>query len=76
MLANLTHLANLANRSLVLGVVLGPIERTRLERSATIDGRVASGTDIELSKLVKLDLYRVIGIALALSLGFLRLSRS
>lgn len=75
MLANLTHIADPADCSLVLGVVLGPAERTYLERSAAVDGRVAGSTDLELGELIKLNLYRVVGVTLALSLCLLRLLR-
>jgi hypothetical protein len=73
MLANLTHLAHPADRALVLGVILGPVEGALLEGCSTVDGGVAGGTDLELGKLVELNLYRVVGVALALSLCLLGL---
>jgi hypothetical protein len=74
MLANLAHLANSTHGALVLGVVLAPIKRALLERRAAIDGRVAGRADLELGELVKLDLHRVVRVALALRLGLLGLS--
>ncbi len=72
-LANLAHLADRTHRALVLGVVLGAIKRARLEGRAAVDGGVAGSTDLELGELVELDLYRVVRVALALSLGLLSL---
>lgn len=56
MLADLTDLAHHAYRSLVFGVVLGPVEGTLLERCATVDRRVAGRADLELGELVELNL--------------------
>jgi hypothetical protein len=69
MLADLAHLAHHAHGALVLGVVLGAVERALLERRARVDGRVAGGAHLELGKLVKLDLDRVVGVAFALGFG-------
>lgn len=69
MLTNLADPANGAHGALVLGVVLGPVKRALLERGATVDRRVAGGADLELGELVKLNLDRVVGVALALRLG-------
>lgn len=69
MLANLADLTHDANRALVLGVVLGPVECALLIRRAAVDWCVASRADIELGKLIELNLDRIIWVALALSLG-------
>lgn len=69
MLANLAHLADRADGALVLCVVLGTVKRALLIACAAVDGRVAGGADLKLGKLVKLNLYRVMGVALALRLG-------
>lgn len=73
MLANLTNVAHSANGALVLGVVLGPVERALLVRRPAVDGRVAGRAHIELSELIELDLHGVVGVALALRLGLLGL---
>lgn len=73
MLPDLADLAHHTYRSLVLGVVLGPIKRTLLERCAAVDGRVAGRADLEFGELVKLDLNSVMRVPLALSLGLFRL---
>jgi hypothetical protein len=73
MLANLAHFANPADAALELGMVLGSIKRTLLERCATVDGSVAGGADLKLGKLVELDVYAVIGVSLTQSLGLLGL---
>ncbi len=70
MLADLAYFAHLAHAALVLGVVLGAVEGALLKRSTAVDGRVASRADLELGKLVELDLYGVVRIALALRLCF------
>lgn len=72
-LTDLAHLAHDAHCALVLGVVLGPVERALLKRRAAVDGRVAGRADLELGKLVELDLHRVVRVALALGLGLLGL---
>lgn len=56
MLPDLANLAHHAYRSLVLGVVLGAVKGAFLERCAAVDRCVASRADLELSKLVELDL--------------------
>ena len=68
-LAHLADLAHNADGALVLGVVLGSIKSTLLERCAAVDGCVTGSADLELSELVEFDLYCVMRIALALSLG-------
>lgn len=73
MLANLAHLADPAGLALVLGVVLGAVKGALLVRRAAVDGAVAGRADLELGKLVKLDLDGVVGVALALSLVLLGL---
>ena len=74
MLADLADLAHHADSTLVLGVVLGSIKRALLERGAAVNRGVAGGADLKLSELVKFDLNRVVRAALALRLGFPRLS--
>jgi hypothetical protein len=73
MLTDLAYLADNAHRALVLGVVLGPIKGALLECRAAVDGRVASRADLELGEVVELDLYCIMGVALALSLSLLGL---
>lgn len=73
MLANLAHLAHSAHSPLVLWQVLGTVERALLERSTSVNGRVTGSANIKLGKLVEFNLYRVVGVTLALSLGFLGL---
>ena len=68
-LADLADLAHGAHGALVLGVVLGPVERALLEGGAAVDGRVAGRADLKLGELVKLNLDRVVRVALALRLG-------
>ena len=72
-LADLADLAHGAHGALVLGVVLGPVKGALLVRGAAVDGRVAGRADLELGELVKLDLDRVVRVALALRLGLARL---
>ena len=73
MLSNLANLADRAYRTLVPGVVLGPVKRALLVRGAAVDGREAGRADLELGKLVELNLHGVVRVALALRLGFLGL---
>lgn len=73
MLADLAHLTHSAHSPLVLWQVLGAVERALLERSTSVNRRVASSTDIKLGKLVEFNLYRVVRVTLALSLGLLGL---
>jgi hypothetical protein len=73
MLSDLAHLAYSAYCSLVLGMILGSVKGAFLERGSAVDGRVTGGTDLKLGKLVKFNLYGVVRIALALSLGLLGL---
>lgn len=70
-LTDLTDLANGADGALELGVVLAAVEGARLEGRAAVDGRVGGGADVELGKLVELDLDSVVGVALALGLDLL-----
>jgi hypothetical protein len=69
MLANLADSADNAYCAFELGVILGSIKRTLFKRCAAVDGCVAGSADLEFGKLVELDLHRVVGIALTLSLG-------
>lgn len=73
MLANLANLAYSAHSALVLGVVLGAVKSTLLERCAAVDGRVAGRAHIELSKLIELNLNSIVRVAFALSLSSLGL---
>jgi len=73
MLADLAHLTHSAHSPLVLWQVLGAVERALLERSTSVNRRVASSADIKLGKLVEFNLYRVVRVTLALSLGLLGL---
>lgn len=73
MLANFAHITDLAHRALELGVVLGAIEGTFLVRVAAVNGSETAGANVELCKLVELDLHRVVGVALTLSLDLLGL---
>lgn len=73
MLSNLANLADRAHRALVLGVVLGSVKRALLVRGAAVDGREAGSADLELGKLVELNLHGVVGVTLALRLGSLGL---
>lgn len=66
MLSDLAHLADGADGALVLGVVLGPVERALLVCGAAVDRGMAGRTDLELGKLVILDLYRIMWVTLAL----------
>lgn len=68
----LAHLANLTNRAhcaLVLAVVLGPVKCTFLVCCAAVNRGVASRTDLEFGELVEFDLYCVMWVTLAQSLG-------
>lgn len=73
MLPYLAHLAHSAYGAFILGVVLGAVKGALLVGSAAVDGRVAGGADLELGKLIELDLHRVMWVALALRLGLLGL---
>lgn len=66
MLTDLTHLTYSTDATLELGMILGPVECALLIRGTTIDGRVAGGTYVELSKLIKLDLDGIVRVAFAL----------
>jgi hypothetical protein len=72
-LAHLTDITNHADRSLVLGVILGSIKSTHLKCRTCIDGGVAGGADVEFGKLVELYLHRVGGVAFALGFRLLGL---
>lgn len=74
MLANFAYLAYLTHGTLVLGVVLGAVKGTLLERCTAVDGGVTSSADLELGELIKLDLNRIVGVTLALSLCLLGLN--
>lgn len=69
MLANLANLAHPAHGALVLGVVLGAVKGTLLERCTAVDGSVAGRAHVKLSELIKLDLNSIMRVALALSLS-------
>lgn len=69
MLAHLANLTHDADAALVFGMVLGPVKGAFLIRGAAVNGRVAGCADVELGKLVELDLNRVIRVPLALSLS-------
>jgi len=73
MLADLAHLTHSAHSPLVLWQVLGAVERALLERSTSVNRRVAGSADVKLGKLVEFNLYRVVRVTLALSLGLLGL---
>ncbi len=66
MLANFTNLTHLAHQALVLGVVLGAVKGAFLKRRTAVDRAVTRRTNLKLGKLIKLDIYCVIRIALAL----------
>ena len=68
MLTNFADLADSANGTLVLGMILGAIKRALLVRRAAVNRGEACSAHLEFGELIKLDLYRVIGVALALSL--------
>ena len=70
-LADLTHSAHSAHRPLVLCVILGSVKSALLEAGAAVDWCVAGGADFKLGELVKLNLDRVMGVALALRLCLL-----
>ncbi len=65
MLSNLAHLTDSADSSLVLAVVLGPVERALLVWCAAVDRRVTGRAYLKLCKLIVLDLDCVMRIALA-----------
>ena len=69
MLAHLAHLADDAHSTLVLGVVLGTVERAFFVGRAAVDGSVAGRANFKLGELVELDLDRIVRVALALRLG-------
>lgn len=75
MLTNFTNLAHSTRSSLVFGVILGAIKSTLLVCSAPVDRGVTGSTNIELCKLVELNLDCIIGIPLTLGLGLLRLDK-
>lgn len=75
MLANLTHLADLAQSALVLGVVFGSVKGALLVRCAAINRSKAGGANLKLCKLIKFNINRVVRIALARRLGLLSLFR-
>jgi hypothetical protein len=54
-------------------VILGSIKGAFFERCAAIDRGLTSCADLELGELVKLDLYSVIRVSLALRLRLPRL---
>lgn len=69
MLANLADLTHRAHAALVFAVVLGSVKRALLVRRAAVDRRVACCANLKLGKLVKLNLYSIVWVALALCLG-------
>lgn len=72
-LPNLAHLTHPAHAALVRRMVLGPVKLAFLVRRPAVDRRVARRTHVKLGKLVKLNVDRVVRVALALRLGFLGL---
>lgn len=76
MLSNLADLADLANGSLVLRVVLGTIEGAFLVWSTSIDGAMAGSANVKLRKLIELDFDSVIRITLTLRLCLFGLKES
>jgi hypothetical protein len=75
MLADLAHPTDGTHAALEPAVVLGAVKRALLERRAAVDGREAGRADLKLGELVKLDLDRVVRVALALGLCFAGLFR-
>lgn len=75
MLADFADFTHPAHGALELGVVLGPIKRTLLERRAAVDRSVTGGAYLEFGKLVKLDVDGVVGVSLALSFRLLGLRK-
>ena len=73
MLANLADLADRAHRALVLGMVFGPVKGAFLVCRSAVNRCVASSANLKFRKLVELDLYRVMRVALTLRLRFLGL---
>ncbi len=67
------YLAHDADGTLILGVVLGTIERTLFVRCAAVDGSVTSGADVEFGELIILDLHCIMRVAFALGFHFLGL---
>ena len=68
MLADLAHLTHSAHSPLVLWQILGAVERALLERSTSVNRRVAGSADVKLGKLVEFNLDGVVGIAFVLGL--------
>lgn len=66
MFTNLTHFAHPANSSLVLGVILGPVEGTFFVRRSTVNRCMASRANFKLCELIKLDIDTVVRAPFAL----------
>lgn len=49
-------------------MILGAVKGALLKRGATVDGCVAGGANLKLGKLVKLNFYGIMRVALALRL--------
>lgn len=75
MLANLTNLADFAQSALILGVVFGSVKGALLVRRAAVNRSKAGGANLKLCKLIKLNINRIVRIALARRLGLLSLFR-
>jgi hypothetical protein len=60
-----THFADLAHRTLVLGVIFRTIEGAGKAGLASVNGRVRGAADVEFAKSVEFDLEGVVGRALA-----------
>lgn len=69
MLTDLANFANPADSSLVFGMILGTIEGTFFVRCAAVDWCMAGSTNLELRKLIKLDVNGVVRISFALCFG-------
>ncbi len=71
--ADFGHVRYPAHAALVLLMVLGTSERIGHARRATEDGGEGGGADVELGKLVELDIDRILRVALTLRLDLLGL---
>lgn len=76
MFANLANLTHPADSSLVFRVIFGAIERALFVRRAAVNWCKTGSTNLEFSKLIKLNVNGVVRVSLALGFGSSGLAES
>jgi hypothetical protein len=73
MLAHLADLADLADGTLILSMILRSIKGAFLIRGTAVNWGMAGSTNFKFGELVELDIYCIMGVSFALSLRLLGL---